>query len=148
MDLKSMTLEELEECMVSLQEPKFRAKQLYEWMHRHLAFSWDEMGNLPKKLKEKLQQEIWKEEIRREAMLPVFYENGAEEEMDRRMILKSDVDAVLKAYEASGEAVEDPEKGWLAASARIGNVTFWVKFRETEKGYLVYGAYSHRMTVE
>ena len=81
-------------------------------------------------------------------MLPVFYENGAEEEMDRRMILKSDVEAVLKAYEASGEAVEDPEKGWLAASARIGNVTFWVKFREKEKGYLVYGAYSHRMTVE
>ena len=100
------------------------------------------------KLKEKLQQEIWKEEIRREAMLPVFYENGAEEEMDRRMILKSDVEAVLKDYEASGEAVEDPEKGWLAASARIGNVTFWVKFTETEKGYLVYGAYSHRMTVE
>ena len=57
MDLKSMTLEELEECMVSLQEPKFRAKQLYEWMHRHLAFSWDEMGNLPKKLKEKLQNQ-------------------------------------------------------------------------------------------
>ena len=100
------------------------------------------------KLKEKLLEEIWKEEIRREIMLPVFYENGAEEEMDRRMILKSDVEAVLKAYEASGEAVEDPEKGWLAASARIGNVTFWVKFRETEKGYLVYGAYSHRMTVE
>jgi len=100
------------------------------------------------KLKEKLLKEIWKEEIRREIMLPVFYENGAEEEMDRRMILKSDVDAVLKAYEASGEAVEDPEKGWLAASARIGNVTFWVKFRETEKGYLVYGAYSHRMAVE
>ena len=100
------------------------------------------------RLKEKLQKEIWKEEIRREDMLPVFYEDGAEEEMDRRMILKSDVEAVLKAYEASGEAVEDPEKGWLAASARMGNVTFWVKFTETEKGYLVYGAYSHRMTVE
>ena len=57
MDLKSMTLEELEECMVSLQEPKFRAKQLYEWMHRHLAFSWDEKGNLPQKLEDKLQNQ-------------------------------------------------------------------------------------------
>ena len=54
MDLKSMTLQELEECMKSLQEPKFRAKQLYEWMHKHLAFSWDEMKNIPKKLKEKI----------------------------------------------------------------------------------------------
>ena len=100
------------------------------------------------KLKEKLLEEIWKEEIRREIMLPVFYENGAEEEMDRRMILKSDVEAVLKDYEASGEAVEDPEKGWLAASLRLGNVTFWVKFTDTEGCYRVYGAYSHRMTVE
>lgn len=81
-------------------------------------------------------------------MLPVVYEKEAEEEMERRMILKSDVEAVLSAYEASGEAVEDQERGWLAACARIGNVTFWVKFTETEKGYLVHGAYSHRMTVE
>ena len=74
----------------------------------------------------------------------VIKRDGRIVDFDKRKI----VDAVLKAYEASGEAVEDPEKGWLAASARIGNVTFWVKFRETEKGYLVYGAYSHRMAVE
>lgn len=100
------------------------------------------------KLKEKLLREIWREETGREEMLPVVYEKEAEEEMERRMILKSDVEAVLSAYEASGEAVEDQERGWLAACARIGNVTFWVKFTETEKGYLVHGAYSHRMMVE
>ena len=33
--------------------------------------------------------------------------------MDQRMLQESDVNAVLKAYESSGEAVEDPEK-WLA----------------------------------
>lgn len=100
------------------------------------------------KLKEKLQRELWKEEGRMEEMLPVIYMEGAREEMDQRMILESDVNAVLKAYETSGEAVEDPEKGWLAASLRLGNVTFWVKFTDTEGCYRVYGAYSHRMTVE
>lgn len=100
------------------------------------------------KLKEKLQRELWKEEGRMEEMLPVIYMEGAREEMDQRMILESDVNAVLKAYESSGEAVEDPEKGWLAASLRLGNVTFWVKFTDTEGCYRVYGAYSHRMTVE
>lgn len=100
------------------------------------------------KLKEKLQRELWKEEGRMEEMLPVIYMEGSREEMDQRMILESDVNAVLKAYESSGEAVEDPEKGWLAASLRLGNVTFWVKFTDTEGCYRVYGAYSHRMTVE
>lgn len=100
------------------------------------------------KLKEKLQRELWKKEGRMEEMLPVIYMEGAREEMDQRMILESDVNAVLKAYESSGEAVEDPEKGWLAASLRLGNVTFWVKFTDTEGCYRVYGAYSHRMTVE
>lgn len=83
-----------------------------------------------------------------ETMLPVTYMGGARDEMERRMILESDVDAVLKAYETSGEAVEDPERGWMVASLRLGNVTFWVKFTEGEGEYRVYGAYSHRMTVE
>lgn len=50
-----MTLSELEEYMESIHERKFRAKQIYEWMHKRLAFSWDEMNNIPKKLKERIQ---------------------------------------------------------------------------------------------
>lgn len=49
-----MTLEELETYVVSLGEKKFRAKQLYEWMHKKLARDFDEMGNLPKALKQKI----------------------------------------------------------------------------------------------
>ena len=54
-DIKSMTLEELQELMVSMGEKKFRAKQIYGWLHQHLAVSYDEMANLPKSLKEKLE---------------------------------------------------------------------------------------------
>ncbi len=50
-----MTLSELEEYMESIHERKFRAKQIYEWMHKRLAFSLDEMNNIPKKLKERIQ---------------------------------------------------------------------------------------------
>ena len=53
MDLKSMTLQEMQEYMESIGEKKFRAKQIYEWFHKHLALSLDEMNNIPKKLKEK-----------------------------------------------------------------------------------------------
>lgn len=53
-DIKSMLLPELTEAVVALGEPKFRAKQLYEWMHKKMAGSYDEMTNIPKSLKEKL----------------------------------------------------------------------------------------------
>ncbi len=99
-------------------------------------------------LKQKLLSKIWKEEYKMETMLPVSYPQEVEALMEERMILKSDVDAVLKAYETSEEAVFDEEHGWYVASLRLGNVTFWVKFTKGETGYLVHGAYSHRMTVE
>ena len=51
-----MTLQEMQEYMESIGEKKFRAKQIYEWFHKHLALSLDEMNNVPKKLKEKIEQ--------------------------------------------------------------------------------------------
>ena len=47
----------------------------------------------------------------------------------------------------TGEAVQDLETGLCVTRARLGNVTFWVKYTETETGYLVHRAYSHRMKV-
>ena len=50
-DIKSLDLDELTEYIVSLGEPKFRAKQLYEWMHVRLVSGYDEMTNIPASLK-------------------------------------------------------------------------------------------------
>ena len=55
-DIKSLNLEKLTSYMMSIGEKPFRAKQLYEWMHKKLASDYDEMTNLPKSLKEKLLQ--------------------------------------------------------------------------------------------
>lgn len=55
-DIKSLTLPELEELVIGIGEKKFRAKQLYEWLHVKLAASYDEMTNIPKTLKEKLSE--------------------------------------------------------------------------------------------
>ena len=56
-DIKSMTLEELRELMESIGEKAFRAKQIYGWLHQHFAVSYDEMANIPKSLKKKLEEE-------------------------------------------------------------------------------------------
>lgn len=55
-DVKSLTMEELKQAMAALQEKPYRAGQLYEWMHVKLARSWDEMTNLSKGLRAKLDQ--------------------------------------------------------------------------------------------
>ncbi len=53
LDLKSMTIPELEQVLAGLGEPKFRARQLFVWMHRGVE-SFEEMTNLPRPLREKL----------------------------------------------------------------------------------------------
>ena len=53
-DIKSMDLGELTDALKALGEPSFRARQLYEWMHKKCVSSYDEMSNIPKCLKEKL----------------------------------------------------------------------------------------------
>ena len=52
-DLKSMTLAEMEAAFAALGEPKFRAKQVFVWLHKG-ARSFDEMTNLSKSLRAKL----------------------------------------------------------------------------------------------
>ncbi len=52
-DIKSMTKDELKNLMTELGEKPFRAKQIYSWLHEHLVTSYDEMGNIPGKLKGK-----------------------------------------------------------------------------------------------
>lgn len=54
MDIYSYSLDELEAALTELKLPKYRAKQLYEWLHIHHATSYDEMTNLPKALRQQL----------------------------------------------------------------------------------------------
>ncbi len=56
MNLKSMTLPELAEALKALDQPAFRAGQVFEWLHRG-ARSYDEMTNLPAALRQTLAQQ-------------------------------------------------------------------------------------------
>ncbi len=56
-DIKSMTPSEVSELIVSLGDKKFRAKQIYQWMHQKLVASYDEMTNVPAALRQKLAAE-------------------------------------------------------------------------------------------
>ena len=99
-------------------------------------------------LKNKLLQDIWGEETEEmHCDFTVEYTDETLAMMDDRMILKSDVIQVLENLRETGEAILDGETGLCIARARLGNVTFWVKYKETATGYQVHSAYSHRMNI-
>ena len=54
--LRSMTEPELRQVLTKLNQPAFRAKQLFSWLHKGVR-SYEEMTNLPKALRDALQQE-------------------------------------------------------------------------------------------
>lgn len=57
-DVREMSLEELTAIIEELGEPKFRAKQLYEWLHKHNVTDYDKMTNLSKSLRHKLMERL------------------------------------------------------------------------------------------
>lgn len=55
-DIKSFTKQELEEALLSLGEKKFRAAQVFEWLHKRQVKSFSEMTNLSEKLRNTLSE--------------------------------------------------------------------------------------------
>ena len=53
-DIKSLEISELEKFILEIGEAKFRAKQIYEWLHKKLVLNFDEMSNLSLSMKGKL----------------------------------------------------------------------------------------------
>ena len=56
--LFDLPLDELKKIVAVWGAPAFRAVQISEWMYKKLASSYDEMSDLPKKLRDKLKEEI------------------------------------------------------------------------------------------
>lgn len=58
-DILSLTLAELQEQIVEIGEPKFRAKQVFEWLHKKRATKFSEMTNISAQLADKLESFFW-----------------------------------------------------------------------------------------
>ena len=64
-DIASYSFEELQEEMLAIEEKGFRSRQIYSWIHEKLVDDFEEMTNLPKALRQKLEAAY---EIRRVEM--------------------------------------------------------------------------------
>lgn len=82
-NLYNLSLPALQDLLARWKEPKFRAKQVWEWLYTHKASSFDEMTNLPAQLRERLATEtrigvmtIAAEEEARDGTLKRLYRLG------------------------------------------------------------------------
>lgn len=55
-DIFSLSLEELEIAFSDMGEKKFRAKQVFDWLHVKNVRSFEEMSNISKQLRTKLSE--------------------------------------------------------------------------------------------
>lgn len=55
-DIRSLSLPEIEAIFAEWNEPKFRAKQCYEWLWAKAVTNWDAMTNLPKALRTRMSE--------------------------------------------------------------------------------------------
>lgn len=58
-DILSYSLEELEAALAEIGEKKFRAKQIYEWLHVQRVSEFDKMSNISLSLRTKLDEEFY-----------------------------------------------------------------------------------------
>ena len=58
-DIRKLKRSELEEWLRKLDEPAYRAGQIYEWLHKKRIGELSEMTNIPKKLRERLSEDFY-----------------------------------------------------------------------------------------
>ena len=58
-DILSLEQSELEADILAMGEKKFRALQIYQWLHKKRAASFDEMSNLSSELRLRLAEEYY-----------------------------------------------------------------------------------------
>lgn len=57
MDIRELSLEQLTQYLIQIGEKPFRAKQIYEWLHKKLITDIDEMTNISASLRNRLKQD-------------------------------------------------------------------------------------------
>lgn len=116
----------------------------------HKVPGWSSRQENRIRLKQMLQEQVWKESVEAEEALQCPLEYGEElgRILEERMILRSDIRQVIMQAEKTGAKLFHKHSGCYIAKAKCKHVTFWVWYRPLEHGYYVERAYSHRMVIK
>lgn len=95
-DICSKNLDELKEILVSIDEKPFRAKQIYIWLHKKLVKNFEDMTDISKSLRKKLEDKFFISHISIEKKL-VSNNDGTEKYLFQ-LENKTLVESVLMSY--------------------------------------------------
>ena len=112
--------------------------------------TWSQRRENRARLKENLMRTFWKEEVLElpdEVSVHLNIPPEIEARLDERRILITDVYKVINYSETTGNCFTNPATGHRLSSFKPVNVTYWVEYSKTEKGFTVHNAYCHRMTI-
>ncbi|HRJ43756.1 MAG TPA: 23S rRNA (adenine(2503)-C(2))-methyltransferase RlmN, partial [Caldilineaceae bacterium] len=107
--LLDLSLEELTEVVTGLGQPVYRARQIWEWVYKHFAVSFDEMANLPKTLREKLAGEWLISPL--ESATRILSQDGDTQKVLFRLADGQTIETVLMLYD---------ERRTLCISSQVG----------------------------
>ncbi len=74
-DIMSLRHDELEEVLISIGEKKFRAGQIYEWIHKKRIFSFEDMTNLSLEFRTKLSEYFYLKQLNIAKKLESYIDN-------------------------------------------------------------------------
>lgn len=108
-ELKGLTENELETFFINLNEPKFRAKQLFNWLYNHQISNFELMDNFPKALRSKLA------EIAEINSLDIVDIKSSGDYFTKKLLLKTYDNRFIESVLIPGE-----ERNTLCISTQVG----------------------------
>ncbi len=95
-DIYALNHDGLQQILKQMNQPAFRAKQIHEWLYQRFATSFDDMTNLPKTLRDTLQQRL------HFGVLETMIQQSSKDGTQKRLFRLHDgklIESVLMVYE-------------------------------------------------
>ncbi len=126
-DLKSLNRQELESLAVTMREPSYRGRQLFEWIYGKGATNFDEMTNLPKAFRERLAKsnrisftEVESQKISSDGTVKVLMRLESGRHVEAVLIPETEDNRVLRATACVSSQVGCPMACAFCATGTMG----------------------------
>ena len=107
--LKGLTLKELKDFFIAVDEKKFRGDQVFEWIYGHMASSFDDMSTIPNYLRKKLNLYC---ELN---TLSLVSATQSQKSGTRKYLFKTHDDLIIESV-----IIPDPKRITLCISTQVG----------------------------
>lgn len=114
MDIKSLEFEEMAEYLASINEPKFRTKQLYSWIHNNQITSFGEAHNVGNKLLDNLSKDNY------ELIMPTLIQEYISKDGTEKYLLSLEDHSLIECVLMKYRGDFSKQRNTLCVSSQVG----------------------------